>query len=799
MANRGQGDGRFKRFQRWRLALMASTILFLNEAPLALSSNQALAQSSSQFISVPAGSLTQALNSLALQTGLQIIFDAGLANGKTTEGIRGNLTPGEALSALLEGTGVSASFAGDDQVALVSQIDVGGEDATTLDTIYVYGARDATTLQDISASVGIVTAEDIDYGQIQYLTQSLRRLGNVERGATNESNIVIRGINFEGFSPASAPLGSIYVDGILQTRYNSRFGARGLWDAEQVEVYRGPQSTLSGRAATAGAVYVKTKDPTFEQEIVASGTVGNKNLAGGDFIVNAPLSAKDGIALRIAGSYEQLTTEVPYDSYNGFANYDEMRTELTGNIRAKLLFEPDELPDTRALFTYSFSRDRPNPRLVGTDQGNGDFYQFPTYAEYREIDVHNVGLEVTQSISPALLFTSQTGVSHGVTDRQSVDNGTPNYINAWYGKYKDTLVSQELRLNYDQDRWSAVAGLFGSYEYQDSTLFARVQQLFAEQDSHFVRRTVNLAAFGEATYEFVPTWKVTAGARVDYLKEHTEDQSTTTLLNGFPFSSFKEVSDISEVNFAPKFGISKDFGLDHTAGFTYSRGFRTGGYSIDNNSGVENYYEPEYANNFELFYKGLFLDGRLRVNANAFYTQYKNQQVETFPDPNNPGNVIVDNAASSYSAGFELEPTFDVNDNLSVFASLGYLHTEFEEFDHPTYGDLSGESFPEAPELSVAFGGLYRFDNGFYVGGDAKYISSYTARITSASAPLDKIDSRFIVNAQAGIRRDRWEVNLFAENLFDEHYYTMIDRDSSPAFAQVGASRLFGLNVKAKF
>lgn len=760
------------------------------------------AQSDALPFDIPPQPLSQALNAFIRATGWQVGYPATLVEGVNSPGVQGTLAPEEALTRLLEGSDLAFRATGASMGTLerraAAQAEAVPHGPPPLDTIHVYGARNVTTLEDTSASVGIVTAEDIDYGQMQYLPEALRRMANVEKGATNNTGIVIRGMNFEGFSPAGAPMGSIYVDGVLQSRYNSRFGARGLWDAEQVEVYRGPQSTLSGRAATAGAVYVKTKDPTFEEEVVLSGTVGNKNLAGGAFVVNTPVSEAAGLALRIAGSYEQNETEIDYPNYAGFDNLDEFRTELSGNLRAKLLFGPEELPDTDALLTYSYSKDRPNERLVGPDIGDrGDFYQFSTFAEFREIDVHNFGLEVKHDITPALTLTSQTGVSHGITDRESVDNGTAGVVNAFYGTYYDTLLTQELRLNYDEGRWNGVAGVFGSYEDQDSEFFARLTEWNIEQEQFYKRKTTNLAAFGEATYEFAPSWKFTLGGRVDYLEEHTDETDILTFI-GVSSTTTDNSATIREVNVVPKVGITKEFGEDHVAGFTFSQGFRTGGFYVDPDTGDPETYDPEFADNYELFYKGKFLDKRLRTNLNVFYTRYSDQQVETYPDPSTPTGTIVTNAASSYALGFEFEPSFDVDENLSLFASVGYLHTEFEDFDHSIYGDMSGESFPEAPEWSIAAGGLYKFDSGFYIGADAKFLSDHNSRF-STNPPLDHIDSRFLMNLQAGFRQDNWEVNLFAENLLDERYYTVTELDGTPAFAQIGPSRLFGVNFKAKF
>ncbi|MGJ8675480.1 MAG: TonB-dependent receptor plug domain-containing protein, partial [Pseudoalteromonas sp.] len=56
------------------------------------------------------------------------------------------------------------------------------------------------------------------------------------------------------------------IDGRSATYNEIVFGDLGIWDLEQIEVLRGPQSTLAGRNAIAGTIRVETQDPTFEQE-----------------------------------------------------------------------------------------------------------------------------------------------------------------------------------------------------------------------------------------------------------------------------------------------------------------------------------------------------------------------------------------------------------------------------------------------------------------------------------------------------------------------------------------------------
>ncbi|MCD7109411.1 TonB-dependent receptor [Rhizobium sp. DKSPLA3] len=272
---------------------------------------EAVAQVTAEPISVPAGPLTAALNSLAAQTGLQILFDASVADGKTTRGAKGTLTPEQALNAVLGNTGVTARFAGSNQVTLQSGGAASGmvpDGATELEMITIYGARNTTTLGGTTSSVAIVGVETLADSQIRTTQETFRRMANVLDSGTVNAGFVIRGMSSEGLVPSGGPAGSVYIDGILQTRYNSRFGARNLWDVEQVEVYRGPQSTLSGRAAMTGAIYIKSKDPTFDRQAELSGTVGSNDLAGTAFMVNTPL-VEDQIALRISGAFERFHAE----------------------------------------------------------------------------------------------------------------------------------------------------------------------------------------------------------------------------------------------------------------------------------------------------------------------------------------------------------------------------------------------------------------------------------------------------------------------------------------------------------
>ena len=677
------------------------------------------------------------------------------------------------------------------------------DEVTTLDRIVIYGSKDAETLNDTSSSVGVVKAEDIEDGQIKNFRDAFRRLGNVLDAAWADSGFIIRGLSSEGLVPGGAPVGSLYIDGVLQTLDGTRRGARGLWDVEQVEVYRGPQSTQSGRAAMTGAIYLKTKDPTFDKEVEFSGTGGTDSLFGSAFMINTPL-VEDQVAMRISGAFQRSKSDLHFPDYERFDRYDDLSEDLYYNIRGKLLVTPAELESTRALLSYSFTHDAPATRDIGSgpgfglDDDRGDFNP-PYYTEVRSTRVHNAGLEVTHDISDALRFTSMTGLTSSYTDRPSVNEGTLGETSVFKGYQDDLLFTQEARLNYEGDRLTWVAGVFGSHQRYDTLFDLTIEPMpgvGGYDRNEMLRRTSNLAAFGELSYEFAPTWNFILGGRADYTWQDADHHNERKLPTQ-PAAVLEYDTQIQEFNFVPKIGVSKDFGDAHTAGVTYSQGFRTGGYWYDSRKQRSDYYDPEKAHSVELFYKGHFLEDRLTLNANIFYTRYTNQQVESRPDPNDPFYRITTNAASSESYGFEIEPTFQVTDQFSTFMSVGYVHTEFLDFNHAVYGDLSGTSFPEAPEWTIALGGRYEFQNGFYVGADAKYVSSFLTRL--GNAPQERLDGYAVVNLQAGYRAENWEINAFAENLFNERYYTYYDRAGANEFATLGAPQTFGINMKARF
>ena len=240
----------------------------------------------------------------------------------------------------------------------------GSSSVTRLPEITVYGARTTQTLDDVTASVGVVTDDEIERRALRGFRDSFRLLGNVRDADWTDAGFVQRGISSEGLTPGGTPLASYYVDGIQQTIQGTRRGSRGLWDTEQVEVYRGPQSTLAGRAALAGAIYVKTKDPVFRFEAAARGMGAEDELSTGAGMVNVPL-IEEQVALRVAGEYQRSESALDYPTYERFDRFGDFKEDEYLSIRSKLRVQPKALPRTRVLLLYSYAEDAPDVSDIG--------------------------------------------------------------------------------------------------------------------------------------------------------------------------------------------------------------------------------------------------------------------------------------------------------------------------------------------------------------------------------------------------------------------------------------------------
>lgn len=687
------------------------------------------------------------------------------------------------------------------------------EDTLELGPLVVYGDRTTTNADRSLGSVAIVGERELESPTISTWRDSFRLMANVQAGDWAENGVNIRGVNSEGLTPGGlgAPLASFYIDGVQQTVNGTRRGARGTFDTEQFEVFRGPQSTLSGRAALAGAMYLRTRDPVFYSSGAAEVTYGENDhrqigLAYGNAL-------GENVAFRLSGEWSQKDNDINYPSYERFDGYDDFVADEYYTIRGKLLWLPTGDDRTRVLFSASHSFDRPTPDdIVGPNWSSNapgygarrgdlwgdilpDYYaslgltELPAFQELREGTVDNLGLEVTHEISPDLLFTSMTGYTLSNMSRDSINVGTPGEFLTTTGEFDQNLFSQEFRLNYARGPWQAVGGYYLSYEDQKAH---REQQLLSYTRSRNNGDILNQALFGEVSYAVAPSWRLIGGGRVDYV---SQDLDAWAADNGVTTTDTS--TSYEDTVFIPKLGVEYDVAPNQTVALVYQRGYRPGGSSIYVADGSQYSYDPEWTDVVELSWRARLLRDRLRIAANAFYQNWKDQQVEIQLDPADWQTSRIVNAGKSKSYGGEVEITYQATERLNVFSSIGLLHTEFEDFEAGGI-DYAGQSFPAAPEQTLVLGYYWGGDTGWFSLGNLKYTSSFNSRIEAGVAEPIELDPYTTVDLSAGYTWDNQaRLTVYATNLFDQEYFTY--EYGPDTLATLGDRREIGVRLSYTF
>jgi iron complex outermembrane receptor protein len=220
-------------------------------------------------------------------------------------------------------------------------------------------------------------------------------------------------------------------------------------------------------------------------------------------------------------------------------------------------------------------------------------------------------------------------------------------------------------------------------------------------------------------------------------------------------------------------------------------------------------FDEETLINYELGAKASMLNNTLQTRLALFYMDRDDQQVKgSFLIPQDGGATsFVDytsNAAEGENYGAEIEVDWLASDALQLWANLGLLDTQFDEYVNVYGEDLSGRSQAQAPEYQYSIGGRYNFSQGIFLrleveGKDEFYFSD---------RHNEKSDDYNLVNASLGVERDDWSLIVWGRNLGDKDYYVRgfgsFGNDPRNGYAtepyyQFGEPRMYGVTASYTF
>ncbi|MEO1316760.1 MAG: TonB-dependent receptor [Pseudomonadota bacterium] len=678
-------------------------------------------------------------------------------------------------------------------------------DAMMADELLVLGTKIERSFLDTPTSVGIVTSEEISDYFIFDTFESFNRLANVRRLNTDGGNdsFQVRGLNADGIADIAntATLVSLIIDGATQNLEGLRRGARSTWDLDQIEVLRGPQSGLYGRAALAGAVVLTSKDPTFDYEAAAKFNVGTTEAVGGAFMISGPI-LEDEVAFRISGELQTEETDITItDPVNDFLAEDEFR-----NLRGKLLIEPDALPDLSALFTINYAFDQTASRFVSQPFFDREFDEGGVGSEGREAEVTNYIANISYAATDALTVRSISSFID--TDLEIFSPpGADVFVRDDTRDGKD--FTQDLAVEIEDQDGTGLSGVIGAFYGdfdQEIDTDIRIDlpalgggepsgELSLFQQGTSSSETRSFALYADLRYNFWGPFSFLGGLR--YQRDKVSNRAETTTLFGGETSFDVE----AEFNvFLPKVGLSYDITDTQTVSAFASRGYRQGFTENIVGTALQNDVDPEFVWTYELAYRYQSEDGSLSFGANAFFNDYNDQQIVIInPDFAPLTNTF--NAGDSRSFGLEVEGRYEPLPGLSLFGSLGLIKTNINDLEDeicaPSGGNCSGNEFPEAPSVTAAIGGIYRHHSGFFGSAEVNYTGSYFTNGDINNLPELEIDSFFLINASVGYEMEHVQARLFVRNLLNNDYLTSIDR--SLTRASVGEARTVGAELNVRF
>lgn len=684
------------------------------------------------------------------------------------------------------------------------------EDSVEIDTIIVTGTKSNLSLAEIPVSVAVVTGETIEREPLADLYDIVDRIPNVT-SSFGGLGFAIRGVDQRGIGSGSGQTLTVFVDDSPLGNFTTFFGPTGSWDLGSVEVFRGPQSTNFGRNALAGAIYIRTRDPSFEPDLKLRAEAGDFDMwhvaaAGGGTLV------EDRVAFRLAGEYRESDGFLT----NTLLDAPADATELS-NLRGKLLFEPTD--SLRIVTTSSYTENFAGEDVVPLDD-----------AESREVTYDTAGREGTESfiqsinaiwtISDALEFQSITAFQDTDYVRIEDIDGTAAPVGALDRTGSDESLAQELRLRFDGERLSGVAGLYfvttetgflDTLTVPASILNPAIPPtLVAQRDSRTNDNSDNYAFFFDGVYALTETVELLFGGRYDYEEQDNFQATTlefvTPIPPGFEFLEDFEGTEATTTEasfdaFLPKLGIRRWLSDRSNVAFVVQQGYRAGGAEINFLDGSVEEFDPEFLWNYELSYRATHLDGRLRWNANLFFSDWEDQQVGVPISEEIPNFLRTVNAGESELYGFETDVDWLVSDVISIYGSVGYVKTEFNDFPNPLSlpgrpDNLAGNEFPFAPEWSGNLGLDFNHPNGLFGGIDVNYQGAVYS--TQDNIPEDKSDSATLVNLRLGYAwSDRYSVTAYARNLFDE--FVVVQRGTATNFARLGDPRVVALRFDANW
>lgn len=708
--------------------------------------------------------------------------------------------------------------------------------STQLEEIIVTAEKREQNLQDVAISVSAMDSAMIEKTFARTIQDVASMSPNLIIDPTlgnGTASIAIRGMQLNDVEKSFDPAVAVYQDGVYLA--TSTGALLNTWDAERIEVLRGPQGTMFGRNTIGGLIHIVRAKPQGEWGGKLSVTVAEDdqqdlkgtlhfpevaniatklsviNMSGGGYFDNIVRNDDEGETDLTQWSFSALWS--PTDTFSVQLTYDD----LNDDTPARPITCMTESPELFAVLGLSGTdcasfKDEDHHRKTRT-----------TSEQTASIDLEAITIQADWDITEAhklvAIYAQREMDETNVWEADGIQFDAFRVSRPQF----ENQESLELRL---ESEWSWGRSILGGF-YWDSDYQAWQNTYFfgGFNDSPLTfQETENFAVFGQVDIDINERLTLSLGGR------YTDEEKTfcqvftapdaagpVTDYDGIQKSPLRgwgldcptwaqgvvennytnPVTGQAEVfpgkegwsQFTPKIGISyeSDFGLLF---LSYTEGFRSGGFN-GRATGAANAgpYEPENVENWEAGFKTQWFDNTLQLNGSFFVTDYQDKQ-EDVVLPGTDGAVtltLVQNAAGADISGFELEAVWLPMAGLTLTANLGILDAEYKDYTVVDPAglplDKSGFDLRRAPELNYSVGALYEIQ----LPNDALLVTNVSYRwiddyLNNASAGGPKhysddplyVTSFGMLDASINYETENWRLSVFGKNLTDESYFVHV-------------------------
>ncbi|WP_444932545.1 TonB-dependent receptor [Microbulbifer sp. JTAC008] len=647
-----------------------------------------------------------------------------------------------------------------------------------MENVIVIGEKTERSLKETTSSVSVITEETLNSMQHLSITDAVSNISNVVvlSGATPD----IRGVSgngsatgFNSFTGGAKARVSTLIDGVAEPFVADLTGDSGIWDVEQIEVFRGPQSTSNGRNSIAGSVFIKTKDPSFDWEGAAR--LGYRDQDGyidTSGMISGPI-VDDTLAFRLTA--QQLTGDTISNAqeYEGNPADFDLNTLETERLKGKLLWTPTE--KLKTLFTVSTNSEEGNTgRMYYTLTGVDDY---ETYF-YRDMDTEStttsvkVDYQISDDISIEVL-AAYMDYQWGF-DSYEEEASSQQYVRM---DEQNTTIDAKLNFGLTSDTLHGFIG-FAHFEREQEFDSTGSTTYFGDDES------TSTALYGEVTYALTNRLNLISGLRV----ENEEQNRDFNFNNGFLIAGL----DTDETITLPKLALQYDLTEDTVVSASARKGYNAAGGALNFSAGDYYYYDEETVNTYELAVRSSLANGTINLSGNLFFNEYSGYQALS------SSRVIV-NMDEVETYGLELEAVAMLTPQWELRAGLGLLETEITDAG-VDYADANGNELNSAPNVTANLGTKFWVTDAFNVGISANYVGEYYGDFSNTD---ERVAGDYVLaRLNANYEGQDWTVSAYINNALDEEGYLTVEPVSArypDGYAAIVEPRNIGVSAIYRF